>query len=163
MHPTAMKSIAIIAISAPMLGLLSLGTAFLLDTYDTPSRSWHRVASMSELPDDGTPVLKPVYAQRFDAWMRLPDERLWDVYLRKETEFNRVSVVHSWHHPKLRMPILYDSTKKQYVSPCWNVAFDMQGKQLTDRGKKAIGVDLDVMPVRVADGEVWVRFDSTSL
>jgi hypothetical protein len=162
MHPTAMKVIAITAIVVPMLGLILIGTAFLLDGHDTPSRSWHRVARLSELPNDGTPVLIPVYRQRFDAWMRLPDERIWDVYVRKETGSDNVSVVQSWHHSHLRIPIRYDSEEKQYVSLCWNVAFDMQGRQLTDRETKTEPIDFDiaVLPVKVNDGEVWVRIDA---
>ena len=74
MHSTTKKSIALIAIAAPMLALLFLGTAFLVGARDTATQSWFLVAKTSEQPTDGTSILKTVSAKRFDAWMRLPDD-----------------------------------------------------------------------------------------
>lgn len=108
MHPTAKKTIALGALTSPMLGLMMLGGVFLLSPQTPPDQPWHLVASVSELPDDGTPVLMPVFGNRFDAWTRLPDERICDVFVRKEPSTTRVSVIPSWHHGDLRIPLVYD-------------------------------------------------------
>ncbi len=119
------------------------------------------IGSVFELPVDGTPVLRPVFGKRFDAWARLPDERICDVFVRREPRTMRVSVAPSWHHGDLRIPIRYDDRKNRYASVCWNVAFDMKGKEITNTGMKPIGFDLGMLPVQVDRNEIWVCLDST--
>jgi hypothetical protein len=162
MHPIAKKTIALSAMAAPMLGLMIVGGEFLLSPQSPAPQSWHLIASMSELPNDGTPVLLPVFEERFDAWTRLPDERVYDVCVRKEPSTTRVSVTPSWHHGDLRIPIRYDDRENKYVSVCWNVAFDMQGKEITTPGMKPIGFDLGMLPVKVNHNELWVCVDATT-
>jgi len=162
MHATAKKVIASCAMTAPILGLMIVGGAFLLSPQSPTTQSWHLIASMSELPDDGTPMLMPVFEKRFDAWTRLPDERVCDVFVRKEPRTTRVSVTPSWHHGDLRIPIRYDDRENKYVSVCWNVAFDMQGKEIITPGMKPIGLDLGMLPVKVNHNEIWVCVDATA-
>lgn len=161
MHPTAKKTIAVGLLTAPMLGLMILGGAFLLSPSRPAAQPWHLIASLSELPDDGTPLLRPVYGKRFDAWTRLPDEWICDVFVRKEPNTTNVSVVPAWHHGNWRIPLRYDEHENKYVSICWNVAFDLHGKEITTLGMTRIGLDLDELPLKVIDDEIWVCHDAT--
>jgi hypothetical protein len=159
MHSTTTKSIALTAIAAPMFVLLFLCTAFLVGARDTATQSWFLVAKTSDLPSDGTPLLKTVSAKRFDAWMRLPDKPICDVFVRKSQNADGASVVHSWHHDQFRIPIRYDQKSHQYVSVCWNIACDLQGREVIEKESPPTGLSLTPLPVRVADGAVWVRLD----
>lgn len=157
MHFTTKKSIAMTAIAAPQLALLFLSFAFLVGASDTPEEAWCFVAKTSELPSDGTPVLKTVSAKQFDAWMRLPDQPICDVFVRKSRNADGASVMHSWHHDEFRIPLRYDEITRQYVSVCWKVAFDLQGKEVRGKEDSAMRSNLAQLPVQVADGVIWVR------
>lgn len=159
MHSTTKKSFAITAIAAPLLALLFLGTAFLVGARDIATQSWFVVAKTSELPSDGTPILKTVSAKRIDAWERLPDKPICDVFVRKSQNADGASVVYTWHHDSFRIPLRYDPLTKQYVSVCWNLAFDMQGKEVIEKESIPTGLRLTQLPVQVVDGIVWVRLE----
>ena len=159
MQPAKKKSIALTALAAPPLTLLLLSIAFLVGASDAPKQSWFLVAKTSELPSDGSPILKTVSAKQFDAWTRLPDKPVCNVFVRKSHNADGVSAVHSWHHDAFRIPLRFDEVTQQYVSACWNVAFDIQGNEVSGKESIPMSSKLAQLPVHVADGVVWVKLD----
>ena len=163
MHSAATKAIAVAVMSVPMLGFMMLGAAFLLSPHGPAPESWHLIGSVSDLPDDGLPVLIPVFGKHFDAWTRLPDEKISNVFVRKEPGTTKVSAALAWHHGQFRIPIRYDQSEHKYVSACWNVEFDLQGHEIIERGIKPIGFNLVMPPVEVEHKAIWVCLDSTPI
>ena len=159
MESTMKKSIAILAAMSPILALLFFCGVFLVDSRGTPKQSWFLAANTSELPSDGAPLLKTISVKQFDAWMRLPDRPILDVFVRRSGNAEGASVVPAWHHDSFRIPLRYDQIKKQYVSVCWKIAFDMQGKEISQSESLRTGSSLTQLPVQVVDGDVWVRLD----
>ncbi len=159
MNATMKRSIAMASIVAPIMAMLFLSISFLMGASGPQEESWFLVAELSDLPTDGTPIHKTVSAKHFDAWTRLPDRPILDVFIRRSGNANDASVVPSWHHDSFRIPLRYDHRKKQYVSVCWNVAFDMQGKEVSDSESVRTGSSLTQLPVQVVGGDVWVRLD----
>ena len=163
MHPATTKAIALTVMSVPMLGFMMLGAAFLLSPHGPATESWHLVGSVADLPEDGTPVLMPVFGKHFDAWTRLPNERISDVFVRKVPETMKVSAALAWHHDQLRIPIRYEQREHKYISVCWNVEFDLQGHEIIGRGGKRVGFKLVMLPVEVENNSIWVCLDSTPI
>jgi hypothetical protein len=160
MRPFIKQSLTIVALVLPLLGLLLLGAAFLSGAPVAPPSAWRFVAMQSELPDDGTPLLKTVYEGRHDAWLQLPDRPLGNVFVRKEPGTAHPFAVAAWHRGKLQIPIEFDLEKQCYQSVCWNVAFDLHGRQLLQPGHVRDESDLAVLPVQIRQNAVWVNLDS---
>ncbi len=159
MHSTTKKSIALIAIAVPMLAILFLCVAFLVGAKDTETQSWLYVAKTSELPGDGTPIMKTVSVTQFDAWTRLPDKPICQVFVRKSLSADAASVMYTWHHDGFKIPLRYDPITQRYVSICWNVTFDLQGKEVTGKGSIPSDLSVTQLPAKVIDDVVWVRLD----
>jgi hypothetical protein len=155
--------LAFSALIVPILGAAWLGAGFLTFRHKPPMQSKFYVTSLSELPDDGTPVLKAVYQKQYDAWTRLPDQRIGNVFVRKDPMTARVSIFRSSHHAEFRIPLRYEAEAKQYVSCWWNVAFDLRGKEIRKLCAQASGFDMTSLPLQIRDEGVWVCVPATSL
>lgn len=152
MRPNTMKVLALAAIVAPFCFLFSLGTVFLTGVVQTPSPTWYRVGLLSDFANDGTPQLTTVYAKRRDAWMQQPDRRVCEVFVRRHPETDAILIVPPWH--SWRIPIRYNSLRKQYESCCWKVRFDLDGREYGDSETRA--GDLTPLLARVQESEIWV-------
>ena len=116
-----------------------------------------RVASLTALPDDGVPRKFAVLASRVDAWNKSPETAIGAVYLRREKggqarAFNVVC-------PHAGCFVNYQPDQKQYLCPCHNSSFALDGA-IKDRSSPSPR-PLDTMEVKVSDdGGVWVKFEN---
>lgn len=95
---------------------------------------WIVVGKLSELPNDGEPHLRAVMAAQVDAWRRLPDRPIGDVFLRRQPGSEWVTVLQARHGGDLRIPVEYDARAKEFRSCCWKVSFDLEGSALGGAG-----------------------------
>ncbi len=140
-----------------VMGML-LCVAFLTSSRDVRTTTWLPVVDVSQLPADGTPLEAKVSLKRFDAWMRMPD--VTDkVFVRKQPGSQQVLAFPPWHHSDFRIPIRYEVACQQFVSTCWNVAFDANGNETPSTAclrDSSVKLRLNELPVRVLEGRVWV-------
>jgi len=118
-----------------------------------------RIASLETLPEDGTPRRFPVVMDRTDAWNRYPNEPVGAVFLRRlqDGRVKALNVV----CPHNGCFVGYDPEKRIFVCPCHKDTFDLSGKRLKEGSLSLRDLDeLDVDQAKLADGEVWVKFQN---
>lgn len=135
------------------------GLVTLLDPLRRKARagSLLRVTALTALPDDGSPRQFPVVADREDAWNRFPQTRVGAVYLRKTgpKEVQAINVV----CPHAGCFVNYQPDQSQYLCPCHNSSFTLDGK-IKDPSSPSPRA-LDTLEVKVGDdGGVWVKFEN---
>ena len=116
-----------------------------------------RVATLISLPEDGTPRQYPVVSERQDAWNKFPQVRVGAVYLRRTgaKEVQAINVV----CPHAGCFVNYQPDQKQYLCPCHNSSFALDGA-IKDPSSPSPR-PLDTMEVKVSDdGGVWVKFEN---
>ena len=156
-------TIAATVITSGLLGIipLALATVFALDPLARKKKAaegdgFLKVATLTELPADGTPVRFTVQADRVDAWNLYRQQTIGTVYLRKIAEqviaFNDTC-------PHLGCKVDYKPSGKDgphYYCPCHASAFRV------DSGEKQNAIPprgMDTLEVRVKeDGTVWVKY-----
>ncbi|MDA7664319.1 Rieske 2Fe-2S domain-containing protein [bacterium] len=115
-----------------------------------------RLASVAELPSDGTPKLYQVVAERKDAWTKYPNKPIGSVFLRRIDEGKVLAFNSSCPHAGCSVDI--DSSGSAFFCPCHASSFDFdgstQGKSVSPRGLDQLEVDPDLLE----NGEVWVTF-----
>jgi Rieske Fe-S protein len=119
--------------------------------------SFLRVTALSALPDDGSPRQFPVVADREDAWNKFPQTRVGAVYLRKTgaKEVQAINVV----CPHAGCFVNYQPDQRQYLCPCHNSSFALDGA-IKDKSSPSPR-PLDALVVKVSDdGGVWVKFEN---
>jgi menaquinol-cytochrome c reductase iron-sulfur subunit len=111
------------------------------------------VASIAELPSDGTPLRFAITADKVDAWNLFKKQTVGTVYLRQIAgqviAFNDTC-------PHLGCKVDYKPATKTYFCPCHASSFDLDGKktnQIPPRG-------MDALETRVTDGRVWVKYQN---
>jgi Rieske Fe-S protein len=102
----------------------------------------------------GEPVMAEVRGEVRDAWMRLPDVKLGACWLVRTAEAGPVRA-YSTVCPHLGCGIDFDGGKKQFVCPCHDSYFDLEGKVLTGPSPRAMD-ELDI--VSGADGRLKVAY-----
>jgi menaquinol-cytochrome c reductase iron-sulfur subunit len=114
-----------------------------------------RVASLSALPEDGTPVQFPVVADLTDAWNREPNQPIGAVYLRRVGNtvecFNAIC-------PHAGCFVAYAAQRKVFQCPCHTSSFELTGQRIAPSPSPR---DLDKLAVdeeKLRSGEVWVQF-----
>lgn len=115
-----------------------------------------RVATIEQLPDDGTPIRIPIVADLVDAWNREPNQPIGAVYLRKVGDqviaFNAIC-------PHLGCFVGYTGGDNVFLCPCHTSAFELDGARIKPSPSPR---DLDKLVVdedRLADtGEIWIEF-----
>jgi Rieske Fe-S protein len=115
------------------------------------------MTSLEMLPADGTPRKFPAIMDRADAWNRFPHEPVGAVYLRRGSDGKpqAMQVV----CPHAGCFVEYDAANNNFLCPCHNGRFDLQGKRLDATSPSPR--DLDMLEVEVRNaGEVWVKFQS---
>jgi menaquinol-cytochrome c reductase iron-sulfur subunit len=116
-----------------------------------------RVATLASLPEDGTPRQYPVVSERTDAWNKFPQVRVGAIYLRKTgaKEVLAINVV----CPHAGCFVNYQPDHKQYLCPCHNSSFALDGS-IKDQSSPSPR-PLDALEVKIdADGAVWVKFEN---
>ena len=111
-----------------------------------------RVATLISLPEDGTPRQYPVVSERQDAWNKFPQVRVGAVYLRRTgaKEVQAINVV----CPHAGCFVNYQPDQKQYLCPCHNSSFALDGA-IKDPSSPSPR-PLDTMEVKVSDdGGAW--------
>ena len=141
------------------LSPLAVGTVAFLTPLREKSKTgdFLRLASLENLPEDGTPQKIVIVADRTDAWNRFPDEPIGAVYLRRmpSSEVLALQVI----CPHAGCFIGYDAAKKEFLCPCHQAHFDPSGKRKDEVSPAPR--DLDNLEVEVRNGnEVWVKFQS---
>ena len=137
---------------------MGAGLITLLDPLRRKARigAFLRVTTLNALPDDGVPRQFPVVTDRADAWNKFPLVRVGAVYLRKigPREVQALNVV----CPHLGCFVNYSPDQGQYLCPCHNSSFSLDG---TTKPGSPSPRRLDSLPVRVEDdGAVWVKFQN---
>jgi len=119
--------------------------------------SFLRVTALTALPDDGSPRQFAVVADRQDAWNKFSQTRVGAVYLRKTgpREVQAINVV----CPHAGCFVNYQPDHKQYICPCHNSSFALDGA-IKDKSSPSPR-PLDALEVKVGDdGGVWVKFEN---
>jgi len=115
-----------------------------------------RVATIDQLPEDGTPIRVPIVADFVDAWNREPNQPIGAVYLRKQADqvvaFNAIC-------PHAGCFVGYSTNRDVFQCPCHTSAFELDGARImpspSPRDLDRLAVDTD----RLTDtGEIWVEF-----
>ena len=117
-----------------------------------------RLATVDDLPADGSPKLYQVVAERSDAWTKYPAKPLGSVFLRK-LEGGQV-VAFNTSCPHAGCSVGFRSKEEGYFCPCHESVFLLDGSRgkscVSPRGLDSLEVDKD----RIKDGEVWVTFQN---
>lgn len=115
------------------------------------------VTSLASLPENGEPRKFSVLATRVDAWNRTPNVPVGAVYLQRlgnggVRAFNVVC-------PHAGCFVDYRSGQREYLCPCHNSSFALDGRVLDPKSPSPRG--LDELPVEVRNGgEIWVTFQN---
>jgi menaquinol-cytochrome c reductase iron-sulfur subunit len=115
-----------------------------------------RVASLSALPEDGSPRRFSIIADREDAWNKFPQVPIGAVYLRRAGR-----LVHALNVtcPHAGCPVEYQSEGGSFLCPCHDSKFRLDGRLADPRSPSPRGMDALLVEVR-NDTEVWVKFQN---
>ncbi len=117
-----------------------------------------KLASLDDLPADGTPRAYQVVAERSDAWTKYPQTPIGEVLLRKMSDGSVLAL--SSTCPHAGCGVSFRSGERDFYCPCHDSAFDLDGIRLGGSDNKSprpldsLEVDAD----KLAEGEVWVTF-----
>ena len=116
-----------------------------------------RVGSLSAVPPDGKPYRFEVIADRWDAWNYYPPAPIGAVYLRRTSD-SAPPEAFSTVCPHLGCSVDFRSATGQYLCPCHNSAFEVDGTRV-DPAHSPSPRDLDTLAVEVRDGdEIWIEY-----
>jgi len=155
------EAAAVIAGAIVAIGPLVAGLAFLADPLlrrrptmqGASADGYLPVATLAELPADGTPLRFSIIADKVDAWNLFKQQTVGTVYLRQIAgqviAFNDTC-------PHLGCKVDYKAADKSYFCPCHASSFDLEGQktnQIPPRG-------MDALDTRVTDGTIWVKYQN---
>lgn len=102
----------------------------------------------------GQPVMVDVRGELKDAWMRTPDVKLGACWLVREKDHDPVRAF-STVCPHLGCGIDWAEKKNQFLCPCHNTYFDLQGKVIEGPSPRG----MDELDVKMApDGRLKVAY-----
>jgi Rieske Fe-S protein len=112
------------------------------------------VATLQDLPDDGTPTRFVLRADRVDAWNQVKDQSIGTIFLRKMPE-NQV-IAFNDTCPHLGCKVEFNSGSQSFLCPCHASAFRIDGNPtnaIPPRG-------LDTLEAKVEpDGRIWIKYE----
>lgn len=116
------------------------------------SEGFYKVASVDSI--SATPQAFKVIAKRKDAWNTFPSEAIGAVFLQQAgpDEVRAFNVT----CPHAGCAVDYRPDKKEYLCPCHNSLFALDG-QRSESSPSAR--NLDSLDVKVVEGVVWVRYE----
>lgn len=116
---------------------------------------FRRLASLDQLPEDGSPITVPVLAERVDAWSRFPAQPIGAVLLRRLPD-GSVQAINT-RCPHAGCTIVFEPGPRKLFCPCHNASFDLDGRRLDAASPSPR--DLDTLQVKVENQtEIWVQF-----
>lgn len=119
--------------------------------------AWSRVTRLTALPADGVPRRFLVWAERVNAWTRLPRRPVGSVYLRR-TAGDQVLALHATC-PHAGCPVEFAPGQGGFLCPCHNSTFAADGSVNDPASPSPRGLDTLEVEIRGGD-EVWVRFQN---
>lgn len=156
------------AIVGAVVGLFPLGAGilFFLDPLrkrkavagDAPDgkEGFIKVGALESVPKDGSPARFPVIVpRREDAWTTYLNVAIGAVYVRRDDQGEIVAF--NVTCPHLGCAVDYLPGKQQYLCPCHDSAFALNGartNQTPPRDLDSLEVDAD----KLKTGEVWVKY-----
>ena len=115
-----------------------------------------KVGQLDAVPDDGTPVRCTVIVNRIeDAWTTYLNMAIGAVYVRKDAQ--KKVVAFNVTCPHLGCAVDYMPGRKEYLCPCHDSAFTVDGTRLNQTPPR----DMDTLEVdaeKLKIGEVWVKY-----
>jgi hypothetical protein len=153
------KGATVVILSCYLLIFLGTpGVAFLTTPAREPSPSgWFFVGQLSSIPENGVPQRLPLLAPQVDAWARHHDDVVGYVFVRRIPGSQKIIALRTEHHDGFRIPVTYDDQAEVYRSKCWDVQFDLNGKEITERGKAGMGERMESLSVEVAGDGIFVK------
>ena len=127
-----------------------------------------RLTTLDALPEDGTPQLFPIIADRTDAWNLFPNEQIGAVYVRRVGDGAK-----AWNVicPHAGCTVVLAETEdkktkgktKKFFCPCHGAGFDIRSGRRLEKGSDSPRPldELVVDPKRLKEErEVWVTFQN---
>jgi menaquinol-cytochrome c reductase iron-sulfur subunit len=117
-----------------------------------------RVASLSAVPKDGTPIQVPVISDLKDIWTVEPNQPIGAVYLRNVgPDKNGKEQIECFNAicPHAGCFVAYSADRKLYQCPCHTSAFTTDGARILPSPSPR---DMDKLDVEIKDSEVLVAF-----
>lgn len=116
-----------------------------------------KVGALEAVPTDGTPArFTVVVDRREDAWTTYLNVAIGAVYVRRDDKTGDV-IAFNVTCPHLGCAVDYLPGKKQYLCPCHDSAFEIDGKRKNQTPPR----DLDTLEVdkdKLAKGEIWIKY-----
>ncbi len=164
MNRAATQIVTVVLLIVPFLFVGSVGLAFvaspLTERPDSVSE-WLAVGPVSQVPEDGDPVVFGIAAPRHDAWVRLRDRVVGYVYARRDPATHEIKVLAPFHG-RLGAAVEYDSSAKRFQSRCYRETwFDLDGAPIGNAGTGSSPESgIPTLPSTVIDRVVFVRASS---
>ncbi len=118
-----------------------------------------RITDLESLPADGTPRQFPVVSDRTDAWNRYLAQPIGSVYLMRQGDDQVLALNTVCPHAGCFVDFL--RSENEFRCPCHDSAFQRDGERIGPDCPSPRDLDsLEVDPQRLAQGEVWVRFQN---
>jgi menaquinol-cytochrome c reductase iron-sulfur subunit len=115
------------------------------------------LASIGDLPADGTPKRFDVVAEKTDGWMKYPPKPIGGVFLRKVSDTEVVAFNSSCPHAGCSVG--FKTELQSFHCPCHDSMFEIDGARgevcVSARGLDKLQVDGETL---AENGEVWVTF-----
>ncbi len=155
-----LRQAAALALGAlAMLAPVAAGLSVVLDPLRRRSQqsAFVLVTSIQSVPENGAPRKFAVVASHTDAWNRSPAVPIGAVYLRRTGSgsvqaFNVVC-------PHAGCFVEFVSARRNYVCPCHNSVFALDGTIADPRSPSPRGLDELEVQIR-NETEVWVKFQN---
>ncbi|MFT4550754.1 MAG: menaquinol-cytochrome c reductase iron-sulfur subunit [Pseudoalteromonas tetraodonis] len=117
-----------------------------------------QLATVNDLPEDGTPKRFDVVAEKDDAWMRYESKPIGGVFLSRKPDGSVVAFNSSCPHAGCSVKFV--PADGHYYCPCHKSEFEQDGS----RGERCVSAraldTLEVDQAKLAEGEVWVTFQN---
>jgi menaquinol-cytochrome c reductase iron-sulfur subunit len=119
-----------------------------------------RLTALDALPEDGTPQIFKVVADKVDAWTTHKDLPLGLVFASRGSDGSVTVFSASCPHAGCAVEYRKDQELgKHYYCPCHESYFGIDGSIGNEDSPATRGLDsLELDEEKLADGEVWIRF-----
>jgi menaquinol-cytochrome c reductase iron-sulfur subunit len=122
---------------------------------DKEAKPYLRVAPLSVVPTDGTPLQVPVISDLVDAWNLERNQPIGAVYLIRDQDgvkaFNAIC-------PHAGCFVGYAADRKCFQCPCHTSSFDLKGERILPSPSPRKMDELTIDQDKLKNGEVWVQF-----
>ncbi|HKJ41026.1 MAG TPA: ubiquinol-cytochrome c reductase iron-sulfur subunit, partial [Sunxiuqinia sp.] len=147
-------SVAIGSVIALMMGI-PLVDSIVSNTKVFAAKAFSKLGPINNIPDSFSPVLQPTKLNFSktdqDAFVRITKpEQVWVV-----KKSDSATKVFSPICPHLGCRYNWDEEKKQFVCPCHNSVFTIDGKLVSGPAPRG----LDELPAEVKDGNLYVQYE----